>query len=119
MPHFAILFNTSFGYARALPVWADTHESRGDNLVFVRDERVVHQVPLRYVAKVEAFETQAAADRFIRDLRERFHGSAVLHVQEMGSSRRVDASGAPSGGGFLAERITVCCENLPRAPGRR
>jgi hypothetical protein len=110
--HFVLVLK-GFGYARALAIRADCHEARGDQRVFLRDGRVVHQAPAANVRDVLPFDNRRDADQHVKSILEQRAGAATMHVVESGVARRSQPKTPPQGG-FIAEGITAIIEEPQR-----
>lgn len=110
MKHFALLLMASFGYARAMAIRADRIVSDESMVRFFEGDRLVHQIPLEYVQKIQEFDNQLQAQKYVDKILQQRAGAATFHVQEYGvaqSAKSAPKNGKPRQGGFLAEGITV------------
>jgi hypothetical protein len=110
--HFVLVL-TGFGYARALSVRADAHEARGEQHVFLREGRIVHQAPAANVRDILPFDNGRDADQHVKSILEQRAGAATMHVSELGVARRSQPKTPPKGG-FLAEGVTAIVEDPHR-----
>lgn len=82
VPHHAVLLHRNTDLATSFVVRADRHEPRGDALVFLREDRVVHQVPQNWVAEVSVHDDELSAREVVAAHRRTEVGGATIHVQE-------------------------------------
>ncbi len=104
---FAVIMQPSAQYAKSFDVRADAHAAHGDTTQFLRDGRVVHQVPSAYVLRIERHPDQRAAADAVAAHRRSTAGGATIHVQETASAapRRRARGGAATA--IPAEGISV------------
>ena len=107
MVHYVLLLKPEFGFARAMAIRANKVEERGDATVFLRDTRLVHQVPTVYVKGVERFDNQHDAKQHVKSVLEQRAGAATFHVQEYGVARPKKNAIRKPEGGFLAEAVVA------------
>jgi hypothetical protein len=82
VPHHAVLLHRDADLAASFVVRADGYEPRGDALVFLREDRVVHQVPQRWVAAISVHDDELSAREAVAAHRRTEVGGATIHVQE-------------------------------------
>ncbi|TNF35459.1 MAG: hypothetical protein EP329_06190 [Deltaproteobacteria bacterium] len=113
MPHFAVLLRGG-PLADSFSLRADGYEERGDSVVFLRDDRVVHQVPSAWVAAIEVHPDALAARDAVAAHRAAKTGGATIHVQENAAAapRRRGGSGAPTA--VPAEGVSIRIDEGPR-----
>ena len=107
MPYFAVLLGCDADLAVSFVVRADRHGTAGAALCFLRDDRVVHQVPSTWVDAVVCCASELEARDAVAAQRRAHVGGATIHVHETsaGAPRRRGKSGAPTA--VPAEGLTI------------
>ena len=111
---YLVIFQPSYGFAQSHHVKADRHETRGDDIVFVRDDAVVHRVPERHVARIETLANPKEAAERAREHMEQLRGAqGNLRIQEGGTVGRADSrrEANPRAAGQVVEGVRVVIED--------
>ena len=82
MRYYLLIFDRSFGFESVKVVRATAALEESGTWVFREDDRVVFQVPTRYVHQCEGYKTHLEATDAAAAFRARRAGAATFHVDE-------------------------------------
>ena len=110
LSHFAVLLKSTFAFATARTVRADTHLEREGAHIFLREGEEVFRVPACYVHTVSGYSSQMEASERVREFREARAGAgaASAHITEGGVAPRTHPQATRQGSaGAVAEALSV------------
>jgi len=102
MPAYGLRLDPSFGFARVHGVEADGYEIAGGAYVFRAGDRIVYQIPERYVLSLEVFATRLEAVEWMRETARGSSLKGVLGAE--GTARRGPARNP------VIEKVSVVIE---------
>ena len=110
LSHFAVLLKSTFAFATARAVRADTHLERDGAHIFLREGEEVFRVPVGYVHAISGHTSHKEATEEVRIFREARAGAgaASAHITEGGVAPRTHphaSQGSPRGS--VAEAFSV------------
>ena len=112
MPAYALLLTPDFAFARVHGVEAERMETVGESLHFSTGERLVYQIPARYVREVAVFDDRAEALAWLHTESRRPQGAGVLGAEQVVLGR----SGRTRQVGSMVEQVAVVMEDVRRGP---
>lgn len=110
MPAYALLLTPDFGFARVHGVEAERMETVGESLHFSTGDRLLYQIPARYVQEVALFDDRAEALAWLHAESRRPQGRGVLGAEQTVTAR----GGRTRQVGSMVEQVAVVMEDFRR-----